>query len=69
MKHYTVSIDDIKLLAYTTAQLDHVKGLLPESCAAVRESVVLVNRAHNTLERILGDDAALVYAPCDEEDA
>lgn len=50
-----------------SATLEHVKSLIPAECAAVRESVVLVNQAHTILERILGDDVALVYAQIDEE--
>lgn len=66
-KTYAAALDDIRLLADVTAQLDHMKNLLPAECAAVHESFVLVNQAHTILERILGDDVALVYAQIDEE--
>ena len=68
MNPYAISLDDVKTLADTAAQLDHVKNFLPAQCAARHEAATLAVQAHATLERILGDDVALVYAPSDEEE-
>lgn len=67
MTRYQARLEDIQLLADVTAQLDHVKNLLQAQWVAVAESAALVKRAHTTLERILGDDVALVYSPDDME--
>lgn len=68
MKTYAIALDDIKTLANTASQLDHVKNYLPAQCAALGESATLAVQAHAILERILGDDADLVYAPEAEEE-
>lgn len=67
MKTYIARLEDIQLLSDVTAQLDHVKNLLQAEWVAVVESAALVERAHTTLERILGEDVALVYSPDDME--
>ena len=64
---YAATLEELRLLADVTAQLDHVKNLLQAERVAVAESAALVKRAHTTLERILGDDVALVYSPDDME--
>lgn len=68
-KRYIARLEDIKLLSDVVCQLDCQKNQQPAESEAVRNLTVLVNRAHDTLIRMLGDDAGLVYAAEDEEQA
>lgn len=68
MSVYLICLEEIKTLANTAAQLDHVKNFLPAKCAARNESAALAVQAHAILERVLGDDVAQVYTPESEEE-
>lgn len=59
---YQATLDDIKLLADVTAQLDHIKNLIPAQCGAAQEAALLVDQGHDALTRILGADTHLVYS-------
>lgn len=60
---YRMSLADVELLADVVAELDAIKNLVPSECPGVREAAVLVARGHNTLQRVLGSDAHLIYSP------
>lgn len=65
---YRLSLADVQLLASAVADLDGLKNLAPEGPDR-QQTASLVDRAHTTLHRILGDDLALIYAPEDKEQA
>lgn len=66
-KRYIARLDDINLLSQVVNELDHQKNQQPAESEAVRNLTVLVNRAHDTLIRILGDDVGQIYAPDEPE--
>lgn len=66
-KLYYAKLDDIKLLSDVVCQLDYQKNQQPAESEAARNLTVLVNRAHDTLIRLLAEDAGLVYAAEDAE--
>lgn len=67
MKIYSTDIHGVKLMSDIVAHLDHVKNLLPADSMAYGESYALIDHGHHLIERMLGDDAALIYGPSDEE--
>lgn len=65
MKIYSTDIHGVKLLSDIVAHLDHVKNLLPTDSMAYGESYALIDHGHDLIERMLGDDTALIYGPAD----
>lgn len=68
-KRYIARLDDIKLLADVVCQLDVQINHLPPDSEDAQYLTALVEHAHDTLIRILGQDAGQVYAADNAENA
>jgi hypothetical protein len=62
---YTVTLADVQQLAQLVSLADDLKNYVPPECEIASEAAIAVNRAHNLLQRVLGEDVARIYP--DEE--
>lgn len=62
-KTYTITQPQVAELANAIALLDWIKNCLPDAMPEKAEAAVMAVRCHATLEAVLYDDAASVYAP------
>lgn len=64
---YTITHPQIAELAQAIALMDWIKNCLPDAMPEKAEAAVMATRCHATLEAVLYDDAASVYAPDEKE--
>jgi hypothetical protein len=65
-KTYAISYAELDLLSSMVVMVDLLKQHHSDK---TEDLVALVEAGHATIERVLGDDAALMYAPDDTPDA
>lgn len=65
---YVIRLSDVRQLARLASLADDLKNYIPLGCAIVGEAADMVARSHNTLQRVLGADAARVYGPAEREE-
>lgn len=63
---YSCSLADLVLFADCAAELDAYKDCLAYTPAERSRVIILLERLHDTVERIAGSDGHHIYAPDDE---
>lgn len=64
---YTVTLADVQQLAQLASLTDDLKNYVPPECEIASEAARAVNRAHNLLQRVLGEDVARIYPDGDAQ--